>query len=528
MAIDLTLGFEVGSGEAVHVTHKEYLPILLDELDLREWSAAHRVADQIIPVVQELNSGTGIGVCIDNNTFVRFSSNIQQADLDAFMARTLMIVQHKTQGSITNVYSFPQPGFGAASVKAAYILGIPALINEPDYFRNLTRRSYDIVLEWNETLFKNSFQDIQKERKILESLSEINSQLNDLPTDIAISVLNGESVKLTSDSVLELAENTEGIDRLWVNDDLYSLHIADLNQNLLAIPVETAKTHKSSDDILRIVEQEIMQFCDSHVPGPEYCYEDCLYHDMNTGFHFISLGHTRIGEEDELWENGLEYIHNKFAMVTLNYLQPGKDTIPLITCFADFDGGVNRGPVRYCYPDGSLAGFEYYNLNKEQYSPEFKDELFASDFNEEMSFYFSPEGKQISKYEFDALFGQVLKSFQLEKYTYNPRRWEEYDDLAAQFCRLTNLGPEVSLISFHHKVASWPEEKLKLIEERISQNNFFKNEPATLESNIKKYLYGNINQKQSSSKKRTAKSPKDIYRELCQKTQDNKNKGLKK
>ena len=56
-AIDFTTAGEKLTRNAVSEAKRTYLPIQLDESDIKEWSAAHRAADQIIPVLQQLNTG---------------------------------------------------------------------------------------------------------------------------------------------------------------------------------------------------------------------------------------------------------------------------------------------------------------------------------------------------------------------------------------------------------------------------------------------------------------------------------------
>lgn len=226
-AIDFTTAGEKLTRNAVSEAKRTYLPIQLDESNIKEWSAAHRAADQIIPVLQQLNTGAGVSINIAGNGMATFSSDIQQSDLDIFMARTLMIAQHKTQGAISRVRSGGQTGIDEAGVKAADALGIPALAHGPADYRLRIRTEHGG--HWDvkgQTVFKARLETNHNQRVHLEPLSEINSQLNDLPIDVAIAVLDGDTVNWPdAENYIELAENTEGIDRLWFNDDLFSEHI---------------------------------------------------------------------------------------------------------------------------------------------------------------------------------------------------------------------------------------------------------------------------------------------------------------
>ena len=241
-AIDFTTAGEKLTRSAVRSAHREYLAIQLDEKELSEWSAAHKAANQIIPVIKDLNTGAGIGINIAGNGLTRFSSNVDQQALDVFMTRTLMLVQHKTQGDILRVRSGGQTGIDEAGVKAADALGIPALVNGPaDYRLRVRWKQGHHIDVTNEGMFRTRLEDNHIQRKHLEPLSELNRQLNEMTLDTALKLLDGNSVEVTPGNFIEIAENTAGEDRLWYNDDLYSEYIE--KESVVAEQAEPVK-HK--------------------------------------------------------------------------------------------------------------------------------------------------------------------------------------------------------------------------------------------------------------------------------------------
>lgn len=242
-----------------------------------------------------------------------------------------------------------------------------------------------------------------------------------------------------------------------------------------------------AQDVVDTVNEFINRYRDTMVYDPDSYYEVCLYRDTEKGICCIS---GTAGETDSISEDG-DFIGDRQYMKTLDYLEPGKDAVSLITCFPEIESKKISGPVRYCYPDGRLAGVEFY-----QYRNNIDEE---SKIRKEQCIWFSPDGKQISMHEFDVLFNQVLKAVELTDYIYAPRKYQ-YRELATSFIINLKKYNDLSLfMAFRDSVASWPDEKLRILEEKIREEYPTGEEYGILEEKIQRYLYGFCDHQKLSS-----------------------------
>ena len=237
-AKDFTTAGEILTKKSVLSANKFYIPVNLNPLNLSDWSEAFAASKKILSDLNDnpMLAGKEFSLNIAGNGLTSFPPSVSQQEIDLFMARTLLIVQHATEGCIRSVRSGGQTGIDEAGVKAADILGIKSLVNGPaDYLLRIRngKNYFDIK---NEVQFKIRFDDDHKHRKHLEPIAEINSQLMICPSEQRYRILTGEAYELTPGNHVELAQNSEGIDRLWVNDDLFSDFINRLHEQHLQEP----------------------------------------------------------------------------------------------------------------------------------------------------------------------------------------------------------------------------------------------------------------------------------------------------
>ena len=198
-----------------------YIPIQLYPTDIKEWSHASRAADAIIKGLEPINDWGKISINIAGNGLYSFPSFVNQEDLDVFMMRTLMLVENRSDLEIRRVRSGGQTGIDEAGVKAADMLGMVAMVNGPKDYKFRIRLGHSYKDIGNKEQFERRFSDEHKHRKHLEPLAELNENLHLLPLEQRQALLRGESVQLTSGKMVEIAENSEGQDRLWCGNELF-------------------------------------------------------------------------------------------------------------------------------------------------------------------------------------------------------------------------------------------------------------------------------------------------------------------
>lgn len=229
-ATDFTTRGEILTKNAVNRAGKHYVQVPLDVRYLSEWRRSHEAASIIINSIKPFCDKTGhVGVNIAGNSLTSFPSEIAQKDIDLFMARTLLIVQHSTGGMISSVRSGGQTGIDEAGVKAADVLGIPALVHCPKDYAFRIRQGNGHMDVRNKAHFVQRFADDSRHRQHLEPIARINSQLMVCPEETRADILKGRTYEIVPGSFVELAPNTEGVDRLWVNDYLFDEFFEKLN-----------------------------------------------------------------------------------------------------------------------------------------------------------------------------------------------------------------------------------------------------------------------------------------------------------
>ena len=226
IACDLYTAGEILTRNAVLNAKKIYIPVKLNSADINKWSEVYAAAKKIVFDLrrQELDLDNGIKLNIAGNGLATFPSEISQEDIDLFVARTLLVVQHETMGGISQVRSGGQTGIDEAGVKAADILGIKAVVNGPADFCFRIRSGSRYLDIKNQNQFVQRFDEGFKHRGHLEPIRLMNEQLMICPKEVRSRILKGESYEITPGNFVEFAQNTEGIDRLWVNDSLFEEH----------------------------------------------------------------------------------------------------------------------------------------------------------------------------------------------------------------------------------------------------------------------------------------------------------------
>lgn len=221
-AVDFESAGEKLTKRSVEQAGHKYIPVQLYPTDIKEWSHASRAADIIVKELELFNDWGKISVNIAGNGLYSFPSFINQEDLDVFMMRTLMLIENRADVEIRHVRSGGQTGIDEAGVKAADMLGMVASVNGPKDHKFRLRLGHSYKDITSKELFERRFSTEQRHRRHLEPLAELNKNLQLFPLEQRQALLRGESVQLRSGKLAEIAENSEGQDRLWCGENLFN------------------------------------------------------------------------------------------------------------------------------------------------------------------------------------------------------------------------------------------------------------------------------------------------------------------
>lgn len=230
--------------KAVYESGRIYVPVTLPEgvHTLRSWEFACESARRIASSIEAVFGGNEIDplrLNIAGNSITSLPGRFSQEDVDVYVTRTLMVLG--TYLPISHVRSGGQTGLDEAGVKAADVLGIPAEVHAPKGWRMRVRGTYGRYEDVSgETLFKRRFAETEH----LEHLGEISRQVYglDISPEEKRSLFEGETVSLECVryddegvsrpilGTLEIAGSSAGVDRLWVNDDTFADHLAELRE----------------------------------------------------------------------------------------------------------------------------------------------------------------------------------------------------------------------------------------------------------------------------------------------------------